>query len=538
MLDLAIVGGGLSGLALAALLRERGGAYAIFEARRRLGGRALTVHAPPRLVKDPSGLAKEPPRLALDLGPTWFWPEDNPALSRLLSVLGLKTFEQHETGEIILVSRAGAPPRRLPSAPAYATARRIVGGVGALIDALAARVGAEALRLEHELTRVEATDDGVALTFRRGDAAVRVVARQVVLALPPRLIHERVDFVPSLSPELRRALASTPTWMASHAKAVAPFAGASWRSRGDSGAALCPHPGAVLGEIFDACDVHGQAALAGFFSWGPQEREASRADLEDLVRGQLSRLFGSLPEEGPPARIQDWATERYTTAALDLEQPAREPVAPPSLALEPHWGGRLFFGGAETGTFNPGRMEGALEAALRLAPLVAPKLGQGGSRSEPLPGALEPATQAWLDRYGASVRASRDAAAALYVEHVKASLSDQGSEGVTQRSILRVAAHAYRSALATLVTAPFVRAPVDPTSVEHYVAATLAPFAGFDEQLVSQATKANLSSCALRSFAEEARPDAEYLAVIRADLQAVQAEFAAQVQRKLRPHSA
>lgn len=538
MLDLAIVGGGLSGLALAALLRNRGGACALFEARSRLGGRALTVHAPPRLVRSASGLAKEPPRLALDLGPTWLWPDDNPALSRLLSVLGLKTFSQHETGEIVLHPDASAPPRHLHSEPAYATARRIVGGVGALIDALAARIGAETIRLEHELTRVEANDHGVALTFRRGDAPVRVVARQVVLALPPRLAHERVDFVPSLSPELRRALASTPTWMASHAKALVPFADAFWRSRGDSGAALCPHPGAVLGETFDACDVHGQAALGGFFALGPREREASRADLEHLVRAQLSQLFGSLPEDGPPGYIQDWATERFTTAALDLEEPAREPVAAPLLTLEPPWEGRLFFGGAETGTFNPGRMEGALEAALRLAPLVAPKPGQGSSRPEPSRDALDPASQAWLERYRASVRANRDAAAAHYVDHVKASLTEQGSEGVTQRSILRVATQAYRSALATLATAPFVRAPVDPTVVEHYVAATLAPFAGFNEQLVSQATKANLTSCALRSFAEEARPDAEYLAVIRADLQSVQTEFIAQVQRKLRPRAA
>jgi monoamine oxidase len=43
MLNVAIVGGGLCGLALARNLQRRGREFAVFEARNRLGGRIFTA---------------------------------------------------------------------------------------------------------------------------------------------------------------------------------------------------------------------------------------------------------------------------------------------------------------------------------------------------------------------------------------------------------------------------------------------------------------------------------------------------------------
>ena len=59
--DVAIVGAGLCGLALARGLVARGLDVQVIEARQRLGGRVLTVHC-------------EATGQALDLGPAWFWP--------------------------------------------------------------------------------------------------------------------------------------------------------------------------------------------------------------------------------------------------------------------------------------------------------------------------------------------------------------------------------------------------------------------------------------------------------------------------------
>ncbi|MEP7297329.1 MAG: NAD(P)-binding protein [Burkholderiales bacterium] len=58
MLDVAIVGGGLCGVALAHSLQARHLAWTLFEARDRLGGRVLTRSAT-------NGVP-------LDLGPTWY----------------------------------------------------------------------------------------------------------------------------------------------------------------------------------------------------------------------------------------------------------------------------------------------------------------------------------------------------------------------------------------------------------------------------------------------------------------------------------
>ena len=80
MLDVAIVGGGLCGLALAHSLQARRTGWALFEARPRLGGRVLT--------------ARGANGLPLDLGPTWYWPATQPSLTRLVADLGLASLAQ------------------------------------------------------------------------------------------------------------------------------------------------------------------------------------------------------------------------------------------------------------------------------------------------------------------------------------------------------------------------------------------------------------------------------------------------------------
>ena len=69
--DVAIVGAGLCGLALARVLTARGLRVQVLEARSRLGGRVLTAQC-------------EATGQALDLGPTWFWPETEPRIAALL----------------------------------------------------------------------------------------------------------------------------------------------------------------------------------------------------------------------------------------------------------------------------------------------------------------------------------------------------------------------------------------------------------------------------------------------------------------------
>ncbi|MBV1701975.1 MAG: NAD(P)-binding protein [Hyphomicrobiales bacterium] len=76
--QVAIVGGGLAGVYAAHLLHRSGIDFVLFEARDRLGGRILTVDATGRPAED-----------GFDLGPSWFWPDLQPAIGRLIGELGV-----------------------------------------------------------------------------------------------------------------------------------------------------------------------------------------------------------------------------------------------------------------------------------------------------------------------------------------------------------------------------------------------------------------------------------------------------------------
>jgi monoamine oxidase len=537
MLDTAIIGGGLSGLALASLLHTRNIDLCVFEARERLGGRVLTLKEPPRLMKDARGLTRELSGLTLDCGPTWFWPDDNPRLSRLLGALGIATFSQYETGRLVFAPAATAPPRREPAQPVYASAKRVVGGVGALVEALARRMDAERIRVGHQLVALAQQEDFVELTFDCRGSVEKLQARRVVLAMPPRLVHERIEFSPALPAELRDALAATPTWMASRAKALSPFPSPFWRAKGDSGAALAPYPGAVLGEVFDACDANDQPALGGFFGLGSEEREAQRETLGELVQRQLTELFGPFPEGAPEPRIQDWATERFTTSALDLEQPALEPTGAPALVRQPFWRDRLFIAGTETAVEHPGHLEGALEAALRVAPLLMDSQPKEPARPQ-RGGPKDAPTEAWLKRFRGSMSARKSEASAVYQEAIQRALSTQFSDNMTQSALLQAVATVYRGALSDLASAPFAHGKLAPSAVGEHVEEVIAPLARLGRQVLTDALRFNQTSCAMRAFPQEARPDDDYLRVIRTDLESMLEEVKRRVEQRLAVKSA
>lgn len=365
MLEIAIVGGGLCGLALANSLRAHGLACEVFEARPRLGGRIHSV-------------AARNNGHALDLGAAWFWPRHQPRIVRLLGELGLASFPQHENGTMLALKDAESPPVRIELDDLHGGAYRIEGGTAALIHALAARLPAECLHPEHVLEHLEAASDHVVLRLRHGHEARELRARQVVLALPPRLVEERIGFTPLLNGQLRELLREQPTWMAGQAKAVAAYGrgdgmdaegldrAAFWRDEGQSGNAFARYPRAVLAEVHDACDALGsRAALSAFLALEAQARGAFRLGLPLLVGSQLAQLFGARAQEAE-IHIQDWADEPWTCARLDLTPTVEHPAYAARALQAPTWGGRLHFGGSETAAQGGGYMEGALEAAGRL----------------------------------------------------------------------------------------------------------------------------------------------------------------------------
>ena len=549
--DVAIVGAGLCGLALARVLSARGLCVQVLEARSRLGGRVLTAQC-------------EATGQALDLGPTWFWPETEPRIAALLAELGLPSLAQHDPGDALwLTDPNRAPERRSEAGGVHAGARRIQGGAARLVEALAAALSPDTVRLDAAVTSLRDCGSYLEITTVTGPA---LRAKQVVLALPPRLVQEHILFAPALSDPVLQALADSPTWMAAQAKAVTSLDQAFWRAAGQSGNAFVRHPQAVLAEVFDCCAVDADAghsaastaarpqvgALGGFIALNAAQRESFRRSLPLLIDSQLAQLFG-VQAQGGRLFMQDWATEPWTCSAIDCARLPEPPQADP-LLRQSQWGGRLFFGGSETAAHGAGHMEGALESADRVAHAlvraqaalcsVNPAAGaahkplRGAASEPPTPGETEGCNRrtAAIDSFCASVLSLRGQAPERYRLHLTRLLVAQQSDMLTQRALLATVDQCYSEALARLdpLLGGLDAAQEQVQGGRHALtAALLAPFEGWNQGLLDAALSFNAASCALSNFPQEHPPDGQTLRAITLDLAAAWREFALELNSRL-----
>lgn len=521
--DVAIVGAGLCGLALARTLTQRGVAVRVLEARSRIGGRVLTQRC-----ADTGQV--------LDLGPAWFWPATEPRIAALLSELGLASRPQHDPGDALwLTDPNRAPDRRVDPDGVHAGAHRIDGGTDRLVVALAAALPVGCVQTGVAIQTVRDRGAFVELQPAVG-AALR--ARRVVLAVPPRLVRERMRFDPPLPATVVDALAATPTWMATQAKVVTSFTRPFWRVEGQSGNAFVRHAQAVLGEVFDAGDESaataeaGQGgALGGFFALDAAQRHNFQRGLPMLIDSQLAQLFGPQAQQGRQHRL-DWAEEPWTCSAADRASLPEPPQADP-LLRRPLWAGRLFMGGSETAAHGAGHMEGALEAADRIArALGGPTVGSSG-----VPGHVPPASRSEaLAAFTASVRAQRGAAPERYRQHLTRLLSAQQTAQLTQRALLATADQVYSETLARLdplLPALDAGAATAERGRHALTATLLAPFDGWNQGLLDAALGFNRTSCALSNFPLVHQPDAATLRAATLDLAAAWREFALELNGRL-----
>ncbi len=342
--DYAIVGGGLTGLAIAAELERRGRSFVLLEARDRLGGRAWS-----RPVGSSIG--------HYDVGPAWFWP-GQPKMAALTQRLGLASFEQFSQGTLVFEDERGSIQRGLDVAT-MAGALRIDGGLSRLIAALAASLDPARISTSTAVERIHRQGDAIEIRTSGGSLA----AHTVIVTAPPRVAVESIDFEPLLSDSQSRALAATPTWMAGHAKLIAVYDRPFWRAAGQSGDAIS-HRG-PLTEIHDASPAMlDEGALFGFLGVPAQARAQHRGELESAAIEQLTALFGAQAASPKAVELVDWAQEPFTAVAADFAPPRAHPAygLPPALAHV--WDGRLRFASTETAASSGGLLEGALERAL------------------------------------------------------------------------------------------------------------------------------------------------------------------------------
>lgn len=338
----AIVGGGLAGLALARHLHRAGVAFELFEARERFGGRIAALDAQGGRV---------------DLGPSWFWP-GQPRIAALAEACGLAVFEQYATGALVFEDERGTVHRGMGYASMEGSLR-VAGGMVRLVEALVADLPARSLHLSAPVRRVGAEGS---VTLADG---TRCTAETVVFALPPR-VARGLAFDPALAPGQLDALAAIPTWMAGHAKFVAVYDRPFWREEGLSGDAMSRR--GPLMEIHDASGPEGTpAALFGFLGLPARVRAGHAAEVEQAALAQLGRIFGPQALAPVATRLQDWAQEPETASELDLDPPRTHPEYGLPEALRGLHEGRIRFAVTELAPEMGGYMEGALAAADHLA---------------------------------------------------------------------------------------------------------------------------------------------------------------------------
>lgn len=347
--DILIIGGGLSGLTATWQLQSAGVDVTLLEARERFGGRILT------LGKDGADC---------DLGPSWIWP-GQPLVASLLDHFKIPFYDQFVDGAVLFQQQDGHIEHIRQASP-MSGALRIQGGIGRLSNRIAEQIE-ESRRLSgQQVTGLTIENDQVTVAATGPSGARTITARQVVLAIPPRLAAE-LKFDPELPTETLQVLADTPTWMASHAKFFALYDEPFWRHKSLCGSAISQR--GPLAEVHDASpDSASSFSLFGFAGLDAASRtDMGQAEFTRQALEQLADLFGEKAQQPVAVYYQDWSTEKFTASTAD-----RKPLPyHPQYGLHPHpgndWNGKLRFIASETSFVSGGLIEGALEAAMEFA---------------------------------------------------------------------------------------------------------------------------------------------------------------------------
>lgn len=346
-----IIGGGLSGLALAYAFHKEGQDFILVESRDRLGGRILSLSS--------DNDTKSFPRY--DMGPSWLW-EGQAHLHKLINELDLEIFPQHNDGLSLYQEQSGSVHREQNFAMhGYL---RLVGGLTSLIEALTSRIPEAHILMRNQVTHIKHKGTHILSTVRSRNKSLTIEAEQVVFALPPRLLAETITFMPALTQRERENLQSVPTWMAGHAKFTAIYDTPFWRDDGLSGNAFSST--GPLMQIHDASPHDlSTGALFGFVGNIPHALRSDKNVLSTAATAQLVELFGDKAAKPQKTLFLDWQEEKYTASESDATTADGHPHYQHQNYLGAPWHEAISFCATETSSYNGGLMEGALEAADR-----------------------------------------------------------------------------------------------------------------------------------------------------------------------------
>lgn len=338
MIDVLIVGAGVSGLTLAWTLAQAGRQVEVVEARDRIGGRAHTV---------------ELAGFDYDLGASWVWGNELAART-LLDALGIERRPSLVEGDDLYDDGHQVQRGRLPRE--LVAQYRLLGGTGSITRALAERIGP--VRLSRPARVIEPTTNGVRVHFDDGT----IEARHVAFAGPPSLLGAGVE-LRGVASETLSDLSRVPVWMGEVAKVVAVYDAPFWRHAGLSGRVFSRR--GPMNEVHDLTNPNDSrgGALFGFV-----HRANALDGWEEAVRAQLDRLFGSKAASPAAFHAMPWWGEEYTVPSN--APPADEQLFGHKMLREPLLSGRLHLASTETAGVSTGHLNGAIHRAGEVARLI------------------------------------------------------------------------------------------------------------------------------------------------------------------------
>lgn len=363
-----IIGGGLSGLYTAYLLEQLGKDYMLLEGRERLGGRIYTEDK-------------------CDMGPSWFWPDMHPRITKLIEDLQLPVFPQHDKGAFLFDKFEHKAPLRYESGYAGSPqSMRVAGGMKMVVDGIKAALTSKRVICNAKVSsienRSEEQDSYSILTAEINGKRQTIHARQVIFAMPLRLLASSIKFTPALPKQVQSKFTATATWMAAHAKFFAIYDKPFWRETGLSGSASSQI--GPLAEIHDASTIDaaftdftigamnsatssGNGALFGFVGVDALTRQSVGNELiKSLAVKQLVRIYGKQAARPINVKLIDWSQEAMTATDADKNAPNAHPhygLRDIQSALSSVYQQGWYFAGTEAAEENGGYLEGALEAA-------------------------------------------------------------------------------------------------------------------------------------------------------------------------------
>ena len=345
--SIIIIGAGLSGLYTAWKLQKQNHDVIVIEARERSGGRILSL-----------GLNNDTVNGA-DLGPAWIWPQFQPRLAKLLNDLNIKSFKQYTQGDILYEADIKAA-ERYSDQSAHSESYRISGGAKRLIESLQSELSKNSLHLNTQAHTLNQNPLSIE-TLRNGKPYL-YTANKIVLALPPRITLQTINFKPALTSKVSQYWETIPTWMAGHCKIIFIYDQPFWRNQKLSGEVFSRQ--GPLTEIYDGTpEDENFYALTAFVGLNAQQRaQLSSEQLIAQCMIQLRRLFGEDAIKVKEVKVKDWSEERYTTTDLDLKTQARHPEYADDLART-LWDGNIILAGTEVAREHGGYLEGALVSA-------------------------------------------------------------------------------------------------------------------------------------------------------------------------------